>query len=420
MKGWSGKVLRVDLERRRLEAHDLGRDAARDYLGGRGLNSRVLFDEIRPGIDPLAPENVLCLAAGPLSGTALKLSSRCHISTLSPYSGILGDGSAGGAFAALLKRAGYDQIVVTGAAEQPTYLWVEDGQSTLLDASDLWGRSAWEATDLLERRHGTDVSVACIGRAGENLVRFASTIVDKYSSGARGSGAVWGSKRLKAIVVRGTRPVPLADRDCFEKLADEDARFFQEDRMQRLVVGVYGTPYRHARMGTGYRHYARRLRDEEVPASLRPMGWKKFEIGRDRCHSCSVACRNLYQIPSGPDGGEVGAALQFEGISALGTNCGILDPVAIMRMANLSDKEGMCQMGLGDTLSLVRHLFHEGVLTSGDTDGLRLDWEADPEMQVELIRRTIRRSGFGSLVAEGGYGFAKRIGPRSGSTTATT
>lgn len=204
MDGWRGTILRVDLTAKEVMKLPLDQSDARHFIGGRGLNSKTLFNEVSAGIDPLGPKNVLCLAPGPLTGTLLELTSRLEVSTLSPYSGILGDGNAGGSFATFLKWAGYDQIVISGRANSPAYLWIDDGNLELRDATDLWGKTTWDTTDMLHKRHGKNISVAGIGQAGENLVRFSSTIVDKYASAARGSGAVWGSKNLKAIAVRGT------------------------------------------------------------------------------------------------------------------------------------------------------------------------------------------------------------------------
>ena len=409
MYGWRGTVLWVDLTHEIMEKQSLKEDTARRFLGGRGLNSKTLLETLKPGIDPLSPENVLCLAPGPLSGTPLGLTSRCEVSTLSPYSGILGDGNAGGSFAALLKRAGYDQIVITGAAGGPKYLWIDDGHVSLLEAADLWGKTTWEMTDILMKRHGKNISVAGIGPAGEHLVRFASTIIDKYCSAARGSGAVWGSKNLKAIAVRGTGRVGLAMPAEFRRLAREDRQFFMNDSLQQDIVAVYGTHIGMISWEPGYRHYEKRLRGHDVPEALSPRGWKKFEIGRARCYGCPVACKNVYRIPAGEAAGEIGAGLEFECISCLGTNCGIEDAVAIMRMANLADKYGMCQMGLGDTISLAKCLYHHGILSDRDTGGLSLSWN-DAEAQIKLIHQASSRERFGNLIAEGAYGLAKIIG----------
>jgi len=409
MYGWRGTILQVDLTRGQVIKRPLDVSMAKKFIGGRGFNSKTLFDEVKLGIDPLGPENVLCLAPGPFSGTPLGMTSRLEVSTLSPYSGILGDGNVGGSFAAFLKRAGYDQIVITGRAPVPKYLRVDDEKVELKDASDLWGKTTWETTDMLRERHGKDVSVACIGQAGENLVRFASTMVDKYSSAARGSGAVWGSKNLKAIAIRGNGQVSLAHPEEFRRLAREDREFFLKDHLQHEVIAVYGTHIGMMSWWPGYRHFEKYLSAKEIPEALRPEAWKEYEIGRYGCYNCPVGCKNKYRIPSGRRAGEVGAGLEFEAIYCLGTNSGIEDPLAILEMENLADIYGMDVIGLGNTVAFAKELYQQGILTKEDTGGLSLEWE-DADAQIELVRKTALRDGFGNLIAEGMYNLARIIG----------
>jgi aldehyde:ferredoxin oxidoreductase len=408
MYGWRGTILRVDLTKNEITKQPLNETVVKNFIGGRGLNSKTLFDEVRPGIDPLGQENVLCLAPGPLTGTPLGLTSRLEVSTLSPYSGILGDGNAGGSFATFLKWAGYDQIVITGRASSPKYLWIDDENLELKDASDMWGKTTWETTDTLQKRHGESISVAGIGQAGENLVRFASTIVDKYASAARGSGAVWGSKNLKSIAVRGTGKVELARPDEFKQLAREDMEFFLKDQTQRKVIAVYGTHIGMMYWHPGYRNFKKYLGADEIPDRLFPDGWKKYEIGRTGCYGCPVKCKDVFRIPEGRRSGEIGSALEFECINCLGTNCGIFDPIAIMEMENLADKYGMCIIGLGNTIAFAKELYEKGIITREDTGGLSLDWN-DSNAQIELIHRIAQRDGFGNQAAEGLYNLAKII-----------
>jgi aldehyde:ferredoxin oxidoreductase len=409
MLGWRGTILRIDLTAEKITKQPLDRLVARNFIGGRGFNSLTLFKEVKPGIDPLGPENVLCLAPGALTGTGLGLSSRIEVSTLSPYSGILGDGNAGGDFPTFLKHAGYDQIVITGKAKNPAYLWIDDENVELRDASELWGKTTWETTDTLKKKHGKDVKVACIGQAGEKLVRFATTMFDKHASAARGSGAVWGSKNLKAIAVRGTGKVELARPEDFKQLAKEDRQFFLKDKVQREVIAVYGSHIGMMYWKPGKRYFEKYLSGDEVPKALMPEAWKEYEIGRYACYGCPVGCKNTYRIPEGRYAGEINSGLEFECIHCLGTNCGIEDPIAIMEMENLADKHGMCVIGLGNTIAFAKELYNRGLIIRKDTGGLSLDWE-DRDSQIELIRLTVLRKGFGNLVAEGLYSFAKITG----------
>ena len=404
--GWGGNVLVIDLSREKVIKKRLDATIAKMYLGGRGLNSYTLFKLIKPGTDPLSPDNVLCLANGVLAGTGLSMTSRLHVSALSPLSGILGDGNAGGEFSAMLKHAGYDQIIVTGRASKPKYVWIEDDHVEIRDASDIWGMTTSEMTDWLRDVHGDDISVAGIGPAGEHLVRFASTIVDKYHSAARGTGAVWGSKNLKAIAVRGTKGVEVADPEKFFELAKEDEEYFKRNEFIKKVYSTIGTHYGLLNWYPGWKYFEKYLGPEELPKGLRPEDLARYEVGRTQCFSCPVACKDVYKLPST---GEVGTSSEFESIYALGCNNCITDTEAVLRMEHMADEYGMDVITLGDTIALARFLYEKGIITKEDTGGITLEW-GDAEGQIELIRMIAYREGFGNKLAEGYRNFAKLIG----------
>lgn len=409
MNGWSGTVLRVDLSEEKAEKEPLDEEIAENYIGGRGLNIKTLFEEVKPGIDPLSPENVLCLSVGPFTGTPLSQTSRMEVSTLSPYSGILGDGNSGGDFPNELKLAGYDQIVITGKADSPKYLWIEDDEVELRDAEGLWRKNTWETTNVLKEKHGENVKVACIGPAGENLVRVATTMNDKYYSAARGSGAVWGSKNLKAIALKGTGEVDLADPDKFMELANKDRQFFINDEFQQEVVAEIGTHVGMIEWGPRYRWEEKELTPEDLPEEITPKGMKEHETGRTACHGCVVQGKDVFEIPSGEYEGEKGVGMEYEHMYCLGTNCGIMEVEPMMIMENLCDKNGMCTLGLGNMVAFVKDLYNRGIIDEEDTEGLSLEWE-DAETQIELVKKTAKREGFGNVVAEGLYGIGKILG----------
>ncbi len=402
--GWNGKILKVDLNRGKIFVSPLPKDMAVKFIGGRGFNSYTLFKEIGPGVDPLGPENVIAFAPGALTGTSMPLSSRVEVSTLSPYSGILGDGSAGAQFPHFLKKSGFDQIVIYGRSPRPVYLYIDDGVVEIKDASGIWGTTTWEMVDALQDEHGKDVRVAGIGPAGENMVRFASTMVDGHASAARGSGAVLGSKNLKAIAVRGTKSIPLANEDKFRELVKEELKFFRDNRFQSRVVRTYGTHIGMVYWYPGYRYFSKYLSAEEVPGELLPPSWKDYETGRYACFNCPVACKNKYRY-----NGEDNAGLEFEAIHCLGVNCGITDREAIIRMANMADKYGMDVIALGNTIAYVKELYARGIITDETTGHMDLSWENADE-QIELIERITRRDGFGNIVAEGLYNIARILG----------
>ncbi|TYT75146.1 aldehyde ferredoxin oxidoreductase family protein [Desulfobotulus mexicanus] len=412
MKGWCGRILNVDLSRGTLEPAALNPLDAQLFIGGRGLNDKVLFDRIPPGTDPLGPENVICFAPGPLSGTVLGLTSRVEVSTLSPYSGILGDGNAGERLAHVMKLAGWDQINITGRCERPSYLYIHEDEVSLIPCPEHWGTDTWEFTEAMRNTHDRDISVACIGQAGECLVRFASVIVDKYASAARGAGAVMGSKNLKGIVVRGNRKVKLADPETFKALAKEDRNFFKTDPFQKGVASCIGSHHGILNWFPGYRNYEDFWDRSKIPAAIQPEAFKEYEVRRTGCRNCTVQCKNRFEIPKGRRAGEQGEAMEYECVFCLGTNCGITDPVVIMEMENLCDRYGMDIIAAGNTMAMVKDLFNMGDITIEDTGGLDLSWE-NADDQVKLLHRTALRQGFGNIVAEGLYLGAKILGKRA-------
>ena len=407
--GWGGRVIYIDLTREKVVVQPLSETEAKMYLGGRGLNSYRLFKMVKPGIDPLSPDNVLCIANGVLAGTVLSMTSRTEISSLSPLTGILGDGNAGGEFSAILKHAGYDQIVITGRASKPKYIWIEDDTVEIRDASDLWGLKVGELVDTLRDIHGDDISVAGIGPAGEHLVRFATTMIDKYHSGARGTGAVWGSKNLKAIAVRGTKGVEIADPETFYKLAKEDEEWFKKNEFVQKIYKVIGTHYGLLAWYPGWRYYEKYLGPEDLPEGIRPPDFAKYEVGRTQCYSCPIACKDVYKLPRW---NEYGVASEFESIFALGANNAVTDTEAVLKMEHMADEYGMDVITLGDTLALAKFLYEKGIITDTDTGGIPLKW-GDAETQIKLIEMIAYREGFGNKLAEGYRNFAKIIGPEA-------
>lgn len=213
MYGWAGTLLRVNLTDRKIQKEEYPEALRHQFLGGRGVNSRLLFDEVEPGIDPLGPKNKLFFGTSPLTGTGLVTSGRIHVTAKSPLTGILGDSNAGGHFGPELKWAGYDHVIVEGAADTPVYLWIDDDQVEIRDASHLWGKVVSETYAILWDELGDPrVRIATIGPGGENLVRFASLMTDYGNAcGKTGMGTVMGTKNLKAVAVRGTRGFHVAD-----------------------------------------------------------------------------------------------------------------------------------------------------------------------------------------------------------------
>jgi aldehyde:ferredoxin oxidoreductase len=407
--GWMGTILRVDLGEGTIRRQPLDSGWAKKFLGGRGFNSRVLWEELPRGTDPFGPDNLLCIAPGLLTGTPLALTGRVSVSTLSPLTGILGDGSGGGEFAWQMKCAGYDQVVVRGRSSRPVYLFISDEETAIRDASSLSGLDTWEATDALHQVHGRETSVACIGQAGERKVRFATTIIDKFASAAPGSGAVLGSKNLKAIAVRGTQRPLVANPGAYRELAREDREYFLHEPFFRDRVKTWGSLIGVEEWGPAFRNSQRRWTKDDVPDDLRATSWKQYETGRAGCHGCPVLCKNVFRIPSNPGEGKVGEGLEYETIQWLGINSGILDPKAIIEMADLADRYGMDVIGLGSVIAYAKELFEKGIVNLKETGGISLDWE-DTSSQIELVHLIAQRKGFGDMLADGMLSVSRRLG----------
>jgi aldehyde:ferredoxin oxidoreductase len=239
--GWAGKILRADLTSGKILKTPLSGELASNFLGARGFNIKTLWDETPPGIDPLGPENVLCVSAGPIVGTIVPAACRLSVSAKSPETGILGDSNVGGYWGPELKFAGYDQIVITGEACEPCYLYIKDDQVEIRDAKHLWGKTVSETEKIIHKEIGDSrANVACIGPAGENLVRISGVMVNLFrAAAATGMGAVMGSKKLKAIVVRGTKGVRVAKPRELEMLARAD-----RDKLMNTFTDRHHSPQR--------------------------------------------------------------------------------------------------------------------------------------------------------------------------------
>jgi len=412
MNGWFDRRLRIDLTSGALKQEPIGEETLRRFIGGRGLNDWVLFNEVPYDCDPLMQENVLCFAPGPLTGSNMPMNSRLEVSTIGPHSNILGDGNGGNLFPYRLKLSGLDQLVITGISDKPVYLWIDDDVAELRDASTLWGLDTWACSEELKRIHGENIGIACIGQAGENLVRYASIIFDKYSSATRGAGAVMGSKRLKAIAVKGTKILSVANPEALNQFAKEDRNFFLTNPFQKDVVRQVGTHHGLDAWFPGWHNNNKYLAKEEIPAEINTEAWKAYELKRTACHTCPSFCKDVYKIPEGPYAGEIGSAMEYEGIHCLGINCGILEASPIMTMQNLADKYGLCVIPLGNIIAVVKDLYNRGLLTQEQTEGLDLSWEQEKD-QIELIHQIALRQGFGNILAEGEIGMNKILGAHS-------
>jgi len=413
MYGWAGTLLRVNLTDRTVRSEEHPPTLRHGYLGGRGINSRLLYDEVKPGVDPLGPENKLFFGTSPLTGTGLVTSGRIHVTARSPLTGILGDSNAGGHFGPELKWAGYDHLIIEGAAEKPVYLWIDDGHVEIRDAGHLWGKVVSETYAMLRDELGDPrVRIAAIGPAGENLVRFASLMTDHGNAcGKTGMGTVMGAKRLKAVAVRGTRGFRAADPERFKAVARDWTQKIRQgpayEAFSRVGTLMYLSQY-HAQ-GRSVARNVQATADIDYIHRYSTESMMKHMTRSVACFGCPIHCKHEFKIRKGPYAGEAGHGTEFCIMSAHGPACGNPDETAVLRINNLCNEYGICGDTSGITLAAAFEWYQRGIITREDTDGIPLEW-GNTEAQIEMLMKTIRREGLGDLLADGSAAAAARIG----------
>ncbi|MBI4186998.1 MAG: aldehyde ferredoxin oxidoreductase family protein [Chloroflexi bacterium] len=411
MYGWAGQQIRVNLTEGEIVKEETPENLRLEYLGGRGFQSKALFDEVRPGTDPLGPENILLVGASPLVGTLAPAMARWTVSAKSPLTGLIGNGSGSGTFAAQLKYAGYDQIIFHGQSPRPVYLFIDDDRIELRDASHLWGKTTWETQDsIIEELHRDDIGVLCIGPAGENLVRIAKLISDKVSAGGKcGMGAVMGSKNLKAVVARGTKPVNIARPEEFYKAARE--------AHERVIAAPYCMML--SKEGTIYLPLQEAMKGSATTRNSQAgglEGWEKltsdafeaqYAVRHMACFGCPIACKHCYEVKDGPFATR-GGANEYGTLYPFTTKVGSDNLAASLFLTTMCDQLGIDTHSCGGTISFAMEAWERGLLNSEDTDGLDLSW-GNTDTMVQLVRKIAYREGFGNILAEGSKGASRQI-----------
>jgi aldehyde:ferredoxin oxidoreductase len=418
--GYNGKILRVDLTTRETSIEDLDERTARKYLGGTGLGAKILYEEVPPGVEWSDPENRVIIASGPLGGTRVMGSATVTLVTKGAITGGPTATQANGYMGAFLRFAGFDAVIVQGKAEKLSYLYVHDGQAEIRDATFLAGKSTWDTEDLVKKELGMGqnaMSVFAIGPAGENLVRFAGFIGDRgHSASHNGTGAVLGSKNLKAIAIaRGSGRVPVKDE---ARLSDLSAQNFEAMKNSPMAVQVeYGTLgiMRNAAVSGGapFRNYA---------FNTSPMTAEQLEtftpeylranlklVQHHPCWACRMHHCDLITIPEGPLAGQTGEEPEYEGFTGMGTQIGNYNGIAATALANEVDRLGLDVNESGWVMGMAIECYEKGLITKKDTDGLELTW-GNIEPVRAMLNKIARREGFGDILAEGVMRAARRIG----------
>lgn len=412
-----GQVAFIDLAGKSTSVKPISEQVLRRFLGGRGINVYLLYKYTKPGIDPLSPDNVLIFGTGPLCGTPSPSASRLNISGKSPLTGFLGDSNCGGFWGPELRFAGYDHLVFQNRAEKPTYIFINNDKIEFRDASHLWGLDTIKTQTVIRDELGPDVHTVCIGQAGENLVRFASVRTGaKHSAARTGMGAVMGSKNLKAVVVKGTKGVPINDPHELLNLRKQIEKRSEERKVYNLLK-KHGTTYlvdAHQELGTvgGYNHQHITIERDKWKA----VGRKAFkEISKDTmaaCFGCFLHCSLRYEVPYGEFKGSHAEGPEYFAIAHLGAEPGVIDARAIQVSQDLCNRLGMDVTQAGDMIAWALELFQRKIIDEETTGGIKLEW-GDEELVLRLLKDMALRRGFGDILADSGLIAAQKFGGTS-------
>ena len=417
--GIYGKILHVDLTSGESYIEEPGDELFKLLVGGRAMVAYLLLRDLPPQTDPLSPENLLIFAPGIMQGTNLPGSGRHGVGGKSPLTGAIASSEAGGWWGHEFKRAGYDVLVIHGRAKTPVYLWIHNGEVEVREASHLWGQQTFPVQEAIHEELGDHkIRVAQIGPAGENLVKYAAVMHDvNRAAGRNGLGALMGSKNLKAVAVRGTLRLPITERKPVTEVAKwlgsnyktlsawatSPGRGTQDSLMnwsykgglpvQNFGVAVFENPD----LLSGERNYEMFLKE------------------RDTCQACPIDCKQVFenedQNPYRKLNPEYGGP-EYEAMSALGSNCGVEDNLAVAKANELCNANGLDAISTGASIAFVMECFANGLLTQGDTDGLVFTW-GDGDLVVRAVEMIANRQGFGDVLAEGVARMSAHFGPET-------
>ena len=410
MAAYTGRLLRVNLSRRTAEAETIPPDVCELFVGGRGFGIAYMYKEQPPKVDPLGEENRLLFLAGPLAGTQAQSVSRWMVVTKSPLTGAYARSVAGADFGAWMRFAGYDGLMVEGKADTPVYLHLTAEGCTIVQANELWGMDTRRAQDLLHQRHGEGTHVACIGPAGERLVRYAAIVSHRRTASRCGVGTVMGSKNLKAIAITASRTVRLSNPDTFKELAKEQAQIFRANQKfeqhkewgttmtQDLTntLGIYPTRnFRYGQQKNGEKLYG-----EE---------YRKIRTGDFGCYNCSARCGKAHNVTTGEYAGAWSEGPEYESLWVFSAPIDSTSLEATIRADELCDDLGLDTISTGNSIAFAYELYERGIIDRKDTDGLELVY-GDHRTMIKLIEKIGCREGFGDILAEGTVRAARQIG----------
>jgi len=414
MMAFLGKSLDVDLTEGRIEISNLSEELVRKFLGGRGINAWLLHQHAAEGVQPLEPGNILILSCGLLTGTAAPASSRLHVSSKSPLTGIMGSSNVGGGFGAKLYSTGFQCILIRGRAKTPVTLWIRDRNIQIVDASSLWGLDTWETQERLRNELGDEgLEIMAIGPGGENLVPFACIMTDRdHAAGRTGMGAVMGSKNLKAIVVRGGKRWPRIDPSSVSAVKGYIHKIKSSPRYRDIsTYGSAGDIRWINEMGIMATRNYRETQFGDYD-KIEGKQFQRYVTRLKSCHRCPVHCKADIRVTRGPFRGTDGTRPEFEPIIALGSKCGMSNTEALLYLCDLCSRLGIDSISTGGVIAFAMDLHDRGILTAEEAGGIDLTWGNHEAMET-LIYQIVRRKGLGGILSHGVREAARIIGKGS-------
>ncbi|TFF90345.1 MAG: aldehyde ferredoxin oxidoreductase [Promethearchaeota archaeon] len=418
-----GKILRVDLNKQKFESEELDDKVLRKFIGGRGLGDKILYEELKPNVDPLSPDNILVIAAGPLTGTKAPSSGRYMLVTKSPLTGAILTSNSGGVWGAELRKTEFDAIVIKGKAKKPVYLWINDGEVEFRSAKSLWGKRTSEVDDMIKQETDEEAHVLQCGIAGENLSKIAAVMNDKYRAAGRGGGgAVMGSKNLKAIAVRGTGDVEVANPIGMKRAIDKTIKALESHpaggdlTKEGGGLNALGTPILvNVINGAGLlptHNFQTGVFDRAEEVSGETIA-EEILTDTVACFRCPMECGRWVKYREGTWGGKhyeetEGESLEYETTWAFSANMGISDLDAVARANWLCNEYGFDTISAGVTISFAMEAYEKGLITEEDV-GFELKF-GDTDAMIKILEMMGNREGFGDILADGSLSAAKKIG----------
>jgi aldehyde:ferredoxin oxidoreductase len=419
--GYMGKMLFVNLSTGEIKEETPDESLYRDYMGGYGLGARILYDRMKPGVDPLGPDNILGIITGPLTGTPAPVGTRYAAVAKSPLTGGWGDANSGGIFGPYLKFSGYDAVFFTGISEKPVYLFIDNGEAELRDAGKLWGMDCYETEDTLKAEHGDDTESISIGPSGEKMALIACIITERGAAAGRsGIGAVMGSKKLKAVAAKGKMEVPIADKATADQLRRDNIAEMRKPSPQGGLsfldnfnkYGTTGMTARSALSGdTPVKNWGGvgvvELKDVsglEGNAAIANLDRRKG------CWHCPIACQARLKAGTGEYKYPAGTRrIEYETQATFGPMCLVTDTEALNMANHICNSYGLDTISGGTVIAFAMELYENGIITKEDTDGIELTW-GNHRAMVEMTWKMAKREGLGDILADGVKIAAEKIG----------